>query len=211
MKTLALALATTALAATAASAMSVEAFDQNGDRFASYAEVTAVNPKVSRSEFRDLDINRDRRLSSVELQAPGAEAILERGMNTAGTVLSVADISGGSFVTEGQLAAAYPGLKSHEFNIIDTNKDGRVSSVEIYADAAQDILNEHEAGNGGVLVSLDAVDTDGSGFASLAELQSVYPGTTANDLRLFDVNRDGRIAFNEFYSQDAVETLGKNK
>lgn len=211
MKTLALALATTALAATAASAMSVGAFDQNGDRFVSYAEVTAVNPTVSRNDFRDLDVNRDRRLSSVELNAPGAEAILDRGTNPAGTVRSVADISGGSFVSEGQLMAAYPGLMSHEFDIIDTNNDNRVSSVEIYASAAQDILNEHEAGNGGVLVSLDAVDTDGSGFASLAELQSVYPGTTANDLRVFDVNRDGRIAFNEFYAPLAVETLGKNK
>ena len=211
MKTLALALATTALAATAASAMSVGTFDQNGDRFVSYSEITAVNPTVSKNDFRDLDVNRDRRLSSVELNAPGAEAILDRGTNAAGTVQSVADISGGSFVSEAQLAAAYPGLKAHEFDIIDGNNDGRVSSVEIYASAAQDILNEHEAGNGGILVSLDAVDTDGSGFATLGELQSAYPGTTANDLRVFDVNRDGRIAFNEFYSPLAVETLGKNK
>ena len=210
MKTLALALATSAIAATAASAMSVSAFDANGDRFVSYEEVTAVNPLVNRQDFRDLDVNRDNRLSSVELNAAGAEAILDRGTSAAGTVLSVADISGGSFVSEAELAAAYPGLKKVEFDIIDANNDGRVSSVEIYAADAQDILNQHEAGNG-VLVSLDAVDTDGSGFASLAEIQSVYPGTTANDLRLFDVNRDGRIAFNEFYAPLAVETLGKNK
>ena len=210
MKTLALALATTALAATAASAMSIGTFDQNGDRFVSYAEVTAVNPLVGRQEFRDLDVNRDNRLSSVELNAPGAEAILDRGMNASGTVRSVSDISGGSFVSEAQLTAAYPGLKSHEFDIIDTNNDGRVNSTEIYAADAQDILNQHEGGNG-ILVSLDAVDTDGSGFASLAELQRVYPGTTANDLRVFDQNRDGRISFNEFYAPIAVETLGKNK
>ena len=210
MKTLALALATTALAATAASAMSVSTFDQNGDRFVSFAEVTAVNPLVNRQEFRDLDVNRDNRLSSVELNAPGAEAILDRGTAASGTVLSVADISGGSFATEAQLKAAYPGLKSVEFDIIDANNDNRISSVEIYASDAQDILSQHESGNG-VLVSLDAVDTDGSGFASLAELQAVYPGTTANDLRVFDVNRDGRIAFNEFYAPLAVETLGKNK
>ena len=210
MKTLSLALATTALAATAASAMSIGTFDQNGDRFVSYAEVTAVNPLVGRQEFRDLDVNRDNRLSSVELNAPGAEAILDRGMNASGTVRSVSDISGGSFVSEAQLTAAYPGLKSHEFDIIDTNNDGRVNSTEIYAADAQDILNQHEGGNG-ILVSLDAVDTDGSGFASLAELQRVYPGTTANDLRVFDQNRDGRISFNEFYAPLAVETLGKNK
>ena len=210
MKTLALALATTAIAATAASAMSVSAFDQNGDRFVSYQEVTAVNPLVNRNEFRTLDVNRDNRLSSVELNAPGTEAILDRGTQSNGTVRSVADISGGAFVSEGQLTAAYPGLSAAEFDLIDANNDNRVSSTEIYASDAQDILNKHESGQG-ILVSLDVVDTDGSGFASLAELQAVYPGTTANDLRIFDVNRDGRIAFNEFYAPLAVETLGTNK
>lgn len=210
MKTFALALATTALAATAASAMSIGSFDANGDRFVSFEEVAAVNPLVSRSDFRDLDINRDRRLSSVELNAPGAEAILDRGTSDAGTVRSVVDISGGRFVSEAELTAAYPGLKAHEFDLIDANNDNRVSAVEIYATDAQDILNQHEGGNG-ILVALDVVDTDGSGFASLAELQAVYPGTTANDLRVFDVNRDGRIAFNEFYAPLAIETLGKNR
>ena len=210
MKTLALAIATTALAATAASAMSVGTFDQNGDRFVSFQEATAVNPNINRQQFRDIDVNRDNRLSSVELNAAGAETVLTRGLGGSAGVRSVADISGGAFVSEGQLAAAYPGLSASEFDIIDANNDNRVSSVEIYASAAQDILSEHESGNG-ILVSLDAVDTDGSGFASLAELQSVYPGTSANDLRIFDVNRDGRIAFNEFYAPLAVETLGKNK
>ena len=210
MKTLALALAATALTATAASAMSVGAFDQNGDRFVSFAEVTAVNPLVNRQEFRELDVNRDNRLSSVELNAPGAEAILERGTQSNGTVRSVASLSGGGFVGEAQLKAAYPGLSSSDFDRIDANNDNRVSSVEIYASAAQDILGQHESGQS-ILVSLDTVDTDGSGFASLAEIQAVYPGTTANDLRVFDVNRDGRIAFNEFYAPLAVETLGKNK
>jgi len=210
MKTLALAIATTALTAAAASAMSVGDFDANGDRFVSFAEATAVNPLVSRQEFRDLDVNRDNRLSSVELNAPGAEAILERGTQSNGTVRSVADISGGSFVSESQLVAAYPGLKASEFDLIDTNNDNRVSAVEIYASAAQDILNEHESGNG-ILVSLDAVDVDGSGFASLSEIQAAYPGTTANDLRQFDVNRDGRISFNELYAPDAIQVLGQNK
>ena len=210
MKTFALALATTALTASAAAAMSVGSLDTNGDRFVSFAEVTAVNPLVSVNEFRDLDTNRDRRLSSVELNAPGAEVILERGQRANGTVLSVADISGGSFASEAELVAAYPGLSSSEFDIIDANNDNRVSANEIYAPAAQDILGQHETGNR-ILVSLDRVDVDGSGFASLAELQAVYPGTTANDLREFDVNRDGRISFGELYSIEAIKVLGQNR
>ena len=79
-----------------------------------------------------------------------------------------------------------------------------LDALQFYAD---EIFGQDLDGDG----SPDVVDTDGSGFASLAELQAVYPGTTANDLRIFDVNRDGRIAFNEFYAPLAVETLGTNK
>ena len=131
MKTLAIALTATALTATVASAASVADFDANGDRFASFAEVTAVNATIDRNDFRDIDVNRDNRLSASEVQA--GEAVLGRGMNATGTVLSVADISGGSFVSYDQLQAAYPGLPTSQVKIIDLNKDGRIHSVELAA------------------------------------------------------------------------------
>lgn len=208
MKTFALALATTALTASAVSAASLGDFDQNGDRFASYDEVSAVNPAVSRSDFRDIDINRDNRLSANEIQAAGAQTVLDRGKNATGTVLSTRDISGGSFVSLSELQAAYPGLPTTQARIIDLNKDGRVSAVEL-ANARSD-LGVYENGSQ-ILVSLDSIDADGSGFASLGELQSAYPGLTANDLLYFDTNRDGRIAFNELYSEDAIRILGEKK
>ena len=46
---------------------------------------------------------------------------------------------------------------------------------------------------------------------SLSELQTAYPSLRSNDLLSFDVNRDGRISFNELYSADAIEVLGENK
>ncbi len=207
MKTLAITLAATALTATVASAASVADFDQNGDRFASFAEVTAVNPTIDRNDFRDIDVNRDNRLSASEVQA--GQAVLNRGQNPVGTFLSTTDISGGAFVSYGELQAAYPGVPTSTVRIIDGNKDGRISAVELAAGQAD--LGVYEAGGGGILVSLDSIDTDGSGFASLGELQTAYPKLTANDLRFFDANRDGRVSFNEFYSSDAIEVLGKNK
>ena len=208
MKTFALALATTALTATVASAASISDFDQNGDRFASFSEVVAVNPTVDRNDFREIDTNRDNRLSSTEVQAAGAETVLDRGMNATGTVLSTRDISGGSFVTPAELQAAYPGLPTSQVRIIDQNKDNRISSVELAA--AQGDLSVYEQGSQ-ILVSLNSIDTDGSGFASLSELQTAYPSLRSNDLLSFDVNRDGRISFNELYSADAIEVLGENK
>ena len=207
MKTLAIALAATALTASVASAASVADFDQNGDRFASFAEVTAANPTIDRNDFRGIDTNRDNRLSASEVQA--GEAILNRGVSPVGSFLSTTDISGVAFVSYDELQAAYPGVPTSQLRIIDGNKDGRISAVELAA--GQAALSVYEAGGSSILVSLDSVDADGSGFASLGELQVAYPGLSADDLRFFDTNRDGRVNFTEFYSADAIEVLGKNK
>ena len=210
MKTLALAIATTALTATVAAAAGVASYDTNGDRFASFSEVVAVNATIDANDFRDLDTNRDRRLSATEITAPGASAVLNRGGVSTGTVLSTVQIGGGSFVSEAQLAAAYPGLTANDFDRIDLNDDNRVSSVEIYASDAQTRLGRYENG-AQILVSLDSVDVNGDSFASLSELQVAYPKLSSNDLIFFDANRDNRISFTEFYSPDSVQVLGKNK
>ena len=206
MKTLALALATTALTASvAAAATGISSFDANGDRFASFDEVVAVNATIDRNDFRGIDTNRDTRLSSAEVLAPGAQAVLKRGTAATG---SAATVDG--FASYNELAAAYPGLSQVDFDLIAANNDNRVSSVEVLDAEAQARLGRYENG-GQILVSLDSVDVDGSGFATLSELQAVYPGLSSNDLIFFDANDDNRISFTEFYSLDAVQTLGKNK
>ena len=206
MKTLALAIATTALTATIASAASgIANFDANGDRFASFDEVVAVNPTIDRNDFRGLDVNRDNRLSASEVQAAGAQAVLKRGTASTGGAATVK-----GFASYAELAAAYPGLSMTDFNQIDENNDNRVSSVEILDIDAQERLGRYENGDQ-ILVSLSSVDVDGSGFASLSELQVAYPGLTSTDLNFFDTNDDNRISFTEFYALDAIEVLGKNK
>ena len=210
MKTLALAIATTALTATVASAAGIGAIDQNGDRFASKAEIAAVYPTLSANDFRDLDLNRDNRISAVEITAPGASAILNK--HVAGvSVRGVADIdtNGDGFASPAELAAAYLGFGANDFDDIDSNNDGRISSVELYAPVAQDVVSRYDAGSS-ILVSLDAVDTDGSGFASLNELAAQYPNLSAIDFQRLDANDDNRISFSELYQLEAIEVLGKN-
>ena len=206
MKTLALAIATTALTATVASAATgIAAYDTNGDRFASFDEVVAVNPTIDRNDFRGIDVNRDNRLSAAEVQAAGAQAVLKRGTSATGGAATV-----DGFASFAELAAAYPGLSMVDFDQIDENNDNRVSSVEILDSDAQARLGRYETGSQ-ILVSLSSVDGNGDGFASLSELQAAYPGLTSNDLIFFDDNNDNRISFTEFYALDAVEVLGKNK
>ena len=206
MKTLALAIATTALTATVASAATgIATFDANADRFASFDEVVAVNPTIDRNDFRGIDVNRDNRLSAAEVLAPGAQAVLKRGTTSTGGAATV-----DGFASFAELAAAYPGLSMVDFDQIDGNNDNRVSSVEILDADAQVRLGRYETGSQ-ILVSLSSVDVDGDGFATLSELQVAYPGLSSNDLIFFDTNDDNRISFTEFYALDAVEVLGKNK
>ena len=208
MKTFALTLAATALTASVATAASVANYDANGDRFASFTEVTAVNPGFSKSDFRAVDTNSDNRLSAVEVQSPGASAILARGQSS-GSIKSIGEISGGgSFASQAQLMAAYPGLSVHDFNEIDQNNDGRVSSNELYDADAHPLLRgaADEA-----LVSLDVIDTDGSNFASLSELQAQYPTLTKIDFRRVDLNNDSRLSFSELYRIEAQDVIRKNQ
>lgn len=211
MKTLALALATTALTATIASAAGIGAVDQDGDRFATLSEIAAVYPTITTSDFRDLDRNRDNRVSASEITAPGAQAILNKHV-AGGTVQGVGDIdaNGDGFASQAELAAAYPGFRASDFDDLDANDDGRVSAVELYAADAQEVVTRYEEGSA-ILVSLDSIDADGSGFASYGELATEYPNLSATDFNRFDVNNDGRISFTELYDLDAIEVLGKSR
>lgn len=210
MKTLAFAIATTALTATVASAAGIGAVDQNGDRFATKAEIATVYPTLSASDFRDLDTNRDNRVSASEITAPGASAILNK--HVAGVaVQSVSDIdtNGDGYASQAELAAAYPGFRGSDFDDLDVNDDNRVSSNELYAPVAQEVVTRYEAGSN-ILVSLDSVDIDGSGFASYGELAAQYPSLSTVDFQRFDRNDDNRISFSELYDLDAIAVLGKN-
>ena len=210
MKTLALAIATTALTATVASAASIGAVDQNGDRFASKAEIAAVYPTLTASDFRDIDQNRDNRISASEITAPGAEAVLNK--HVAGVAVQdvrALDTNGDGFASRAELAAAYPGFRASDFDDVDANDDGRVSSNELYSSTTQDILSRYEESSA-ILVSLDSVDTDGSGFASYGELAAQYPNLSAVDFKRFDTNDDKRISFSELYNLEAIQVLGEN-
>ena len=210
MKTLALAIATTALTATVASAASIGAVDQNGDRFASKAEIAAVYPTLTASDFRDIDQNRDNRISASEITAPGAEAVLNK--HVAGVAVQdvrALDTNGDGFASRAELAAAYPGFRASDFDDVDANDDGRISSNELYSSTTQDILSRYEESSA-ILVSLDSVDTDGSGFASYGELAAQYPNLSAVDFKRFDTNDDKRISFSELYNLEAIQVLGEN-
>ena len=210
MKTLTLALAATALSATAALAASdIQSLDTNGDRFASYAEASAAYPALSRADFRILDVNKDNRLSSVELQAGEAQAVFARSTGAFGSLdLAAVDTDGDNFVSFFELAGAYPGLSANDWKEIDGLSGDRLTASEFYAIETQVILDQStETAEG--FVALDAVDVDGSHFASFGELSAAYPGLSDIDFDDIDLNNDNRISFTELNAIDTRTILDR--
>ena len=205
MKTLALALAASALATSAFAAGDITAFDRDGDRFATQSEIAAVLPGLTAADFRRIDLNDDNRVSAAEIATGAAQSVLGRHAAAQGGVaLASVDTNGDNFVGFTELAAAYPGVSGADFRAIDVNDDNRLSSVELIAGHAE--VARYNPQTMSEVTSLAAIDTDGSNFADFSEVTAAYPGLTAPDFRDLDLNRDNRISFGELYQgQDILD------
>jgi hypothetical protein len=119
--------------------------DLNGDGFSEYEEITTVFTDLTELDFREMDTNKDNRLSQFEIYDIDAQATLNkyRSMEEVATVAK-GDADRDGFLSEGELMNAYPGLTAEDFQIIDDNNDNRVSFNEVYMLDAQNILSRFE-------------------------------------------------------------------
>lgn len=197
--------------ATAASAMKPTDLDIDGDGFASLAEVRQIFPGFSSNDFRDIDVNRDRRLGNKELNAPGTRAIIGRYESTMSVVhgLSEVDTNGDRFATREELNSVYNGLDDDDFREIDVNRDNRVNATELYRPLAQALLTRYEMG-GRDVITIMQVDVDDDAFASFAELKSVYSKLSQQDFHLIDNNGDNRVSAIEYYNAESQAILDHN-
>lgn len=197
--------------ATAASAMKATDLDINGDGFASITELRQIFPGFSSNDFREIDVNRDRRLSNTELTAAGTSGIIGRYESTMSVVhgLSEIDTDGDRFATREELNAVYKGLDDDDFREVDVNRDNRVNATELYRPLAQALLTRYEMG-GRDVVTIMQVDVDDDAFASFAELQSVYSKLSQQDFHLIDNNGDNRVSAIEYYSPENQAILDHN-
>jgi hypothetical protein len=65
-------------AAAASASTDIRDVDQNGDGFASFAELTAVFDGATEIDFRNIDANSDSRISAIEIQSEVARMVLSR-------------------------------------------------------------------------------------------------------------------------------------
>lgn len=102
------------LAGPAVAGADISAHDLDGDRFITFDELHSTAPGVTRAEFRDIDRNRDRRLSANEFSGSEAAALVSR------------------IATSEENAASGPlVLRQADFSEIDVDRDGRVSFDEL--------------------------------------------------------------------------------
>lgn len=197
--------------ATAASAMKGTDLDIDGDGFATISEVRQIFPGFLSTDFRELDVNRDRRLSSAELNKSDTSAVINRYASTMSVVhgLSDVDANGDRFASRAELDAVYKGLTDSEFLLIDTNKDRRISASELYSPFAQGMLSRYEM-SGRDLITIMQVDVDDDAFASYAELVAVYPNLSRSEFEIIDINGDNRIGATEYYNADTQAILDQN-
>lgn len=194
----------------AAPALHFTDLDLDNDRFVTLDELRVVFPAFSQSDFHAIDTNTDNRLSSAELQASGASAMVERYRPNAVVIhgMSEIDRNGDLFASQAEIAAIYPGFSTSDYRRIDRNSDNRVSAAELYTPLAQTLAKRYEVAQV-VKATIDDVDLDNDNFASFGEMTSAFPGLTALDFEIIDQNSDNRVASGEFYDLDSQIILDR--
>lgn len=121
--------------------------DEDGDGFIQASDFERAYADFDAEDFEMIDTNDDNRVSYEEYYAPEAQQTIERYSvnveNVTDNVLDIAEIdtNGDSFADFDEMVAAYPGLATVDFEEIDANDDNRISSEELYAPEAQEIVS----------------------------------------------------------------------
>ena len=97
--------------------------DGNGDGSVSFADAQGVIPGLTSADYALLDINQDGVLSATDLS--GSDELL------IDYLFAHADVNGDSLVSLSEAQTVIPGLLSAEFNLLDTNADGSLSSTDV--------------------------------------------------------------------------------
>lgn len=119
--------------------------DLDGNGYIESEEMASVYSDFDAEDYQTIDANDDNRVTYQEFYAPEAQEIVARYY--VGTITDIAEIdtNGDAFADFEEMVATYPGLSQNDFNEIDGNGDNRISSQELYAPEAQQIVSRSES------------------------------------------------------------------
>jgi hypothetical protein len=131
------------IAGVANAATDLADLDTDGDGSASYEEIVAIFPNLTKEEFAEVDTNGSNGWDADELLAGPAQGYLSRDepRDAAETIdIKDVDADGDAQATFEEVTAKYPSITKEEFVEIDQNGSNTWDIDEIYTDAAQGYL-----------------------------------------------------------------------
>jgi Ca2+-binding EF-hand superfamily protein len=135
-------------------------------------------------KFDEIDTSKNGELSKAEIEA-WVEARRAEMKADFEAKFKAADTDADGALTKEEAAAAFPRMADH-FDIIDADKDGKITVAEL--EALRDPLKMREA----LEAKFKATDTSGDGKLDLAEVTSGLPGLVAK-FSLIDKDGDGYL------------------
>ena len=208
----------TLLAATSILAMTTVAFatvdikelDMNGDNGASFEEVTAKAPSLTKLEFDQVDTNDNNAWDANELNAD-AQGLLARymeGQSKTQDAMSL-DTNKDSMVSFDEVTAFAPSVTQAEFDEVDSNDNNQWDSNE-FNDTAQgflrrDMASEASAGP----FDMTSIDTNGDNAASIEEVMAVNPKISKEEFVEVDANGSNMWDREEIMGSLAQGYLGR--
>lgn len=118
------------------------------------------------------------------------------------------DVTNDNFATFEEVRNAIPRMERNDFQVIDLNKDGRLSGDEVNDLKAQDMFAQHQVLSRKERV-LTLLDDNEDGFMSFEDMQHVYPSLTMESFDQIDANKDQRLSYAEFYTPETQTALAQ--
>lgn len=118
------------------------------------------------------------------------------------------DVTGDSFASYEEVRNAIPRMDRVDFNAIDANGDRRLSADEVADAKAQTLLTQHQMRSNKDR-PLSLLDPDGDGFMSYDDLTRMYPSLTMVSFQEIDGNKDNRLSYAEYYTNEAQTALAQ--
>jgi len=199
-----------ALSTVAFAAVDIKDLDTDGDSAASFEEVTAKAPTLTKLEFDEIDTNDNNVWDANEMDG-NAQALLVRYMEGQAATQDAAtmDIDKDGMVSMAEVNAVAPSVTQTEFDEVDANDNNQWDSNE-FTDTAQGYLRRDMAGQASSgPFDITSLDKDGDGAASIEEVMAVNSKISKEEFVEVDANGSNMWDREEIMGNVAQGYLGR--
>lgn len=199
-----------ALSTAAYAAIDIKDLDANGDLSATFEEVTAKAPTLTKLEFDDIDSNDNNAWDANEMTGEAQGLLLRymQGQSETQDAMTL-DLDKDGMVSMAEVNAVAPSVTQTEFDEVDENDNSQWDSNE-FSGVAQGYLRRDMASDISVgPFDITMLDTDGNNSASMDEIMVVNSKITASEFNEVDADGSNMWDREEIMSELAQGYLGR--